>query len=65
MATRVEGGIVHEMIKQSTSQRDSDKFRIEHPSGYMDIYVDVRTKQGQFEVHRLSTIRTARKIMDV
>lgn len=39
VAARIEGTIVHEMIKRRPPPRATDEFRIEHPSGHMDIYV--------------------------
>jgi 2-methylaconitate cis-trans-isomerase PrpF len=39
-------------------------FKVEHPSGVIQIAADVREQSGQLQVVRASVVRTVRKIME-
>lgn len=63
VACSLEGTIAYELAT-SAQKGNPDLFRIEHPAGYMDVFINLSTIDENVIIHRLSTIRTARKLMD-
>ncbi|MEU3619280.1 4-oxalomesaconate tautomerase [Streptomyces sp. NPDC006872] len=59
---RIEGGVGAKLAELST---DSDRIRIEHPTGFLDIESSLGTApDGLPRARRTAVVRTARKIFD-
>ena len=59
-AAAIEGTVVHEL-----SAGDSGRWlRIGHPAGVMDVAAEVSREDGDWNVERITTQRTARRIME-
>jgi 2-methylaconitate cis-trans-isomerase PrpF len=61
-AARIEGSIVQEMIPPE--RRESSFFRIGHPSGSVEVKVDIRVEDRELKYLSGTVYRTARRIMD-
>ncbi|MCC8026939.1 MAG: 3-methylitaconate isomerase [Clostridium sp.] len=61
-AARIEGSVVWDLL--SREARESDVLRIGHPSGMLPIEAVAESKDGQADIKKLGTLRTARKILD-
>jgi 2-methylaconitate cis-trans-isomerase PrpF len=62
VAAQVEGTLVHEAARAARSGERS--VRIGHPSGVIEIGVDVRRSDGAWIVEKVTTQRTARRLME-
>jgi len=60
VAAAVEGTVVHEVSQAPTSER----LRLGHPAGIMDIGAKVRYQRGVWMADSVTTQRTARRIME-
>lgn len=60
-ASALPGSTVNEVT--TPDRRYPDLVQIEHPSGVIDVAMDVRVENGQLEVVSGGSIRTARRIM--
>lgn len=60
VAAAVEGTVVHEVSQAPTSER----LRLGHPAGIMDIGAKVRCQRGVWTADSVTTQRTARRIME-
>jgi 2-methylaconitate cis-trans-isomerase PrpF len=62
VAASVTGTVVNDLVRPSAAR--SGRIRIAHPSGTIDVDIDVGQRaEGTFEVRRASLLRTARKLM--
>lgn len=57
----LEGSTTHDLFRASGSR--SDELKIEHPTGYFTVSMDVRPGSDGVEVERSALLRTARKLM--
>lgn len=60
VATRIEGTVVHEVVRP----RDAQPTRLGHPAGIMAVGATVSHRNGEWIVERVTTQRTARRIME-
>lgn len=60
VATRIEGTVVHEVVRP----RDTQPTRLGHPAGIMAVGATVSHRNGEWIVERVTTQRTARRIME-
>jgi len=60
-AIKIPGTIAHEAVVDADAKT---LFRIGHPSGMIDVDVDIIKKGNQIELSRAAMSRTARRIMD-
>lgn len=62
VAAQVDGTLVHEAARAGDSGERT--VRIGHPSGIMEVGVDVRPRDGGWVVEKVTTRRTARRLME-
>lgn len=62
VAAVLPGTVVYELARPAC--RQSGWVRIGHPAGVLEVGVEVREVDGQLRVTRVSTARTARRLMD-
>ena len=60
VATRIEGTVVHEVARP----RDAQPTRLGHPAGIVTVDATVSYRNGEWIVERVTTQRTARRIME-
>jgi 4-oxalomesaconate tautomerase len=60
-ALKLKGSVATEV--GISSDKPQEMFIIEHPSGVIEVNIEVETVNGKFNVKKAGTIRTARKIM--
>jgi len=60
LAAQVEGTVVHEVARQAATQ----DIRIGHPAGIMEVGATVSRRGGEWYAERVTTKRTARRIME-
>ena len=60
LAAQVEGTVVHEVARQAATT----DIRIGHPAGVMQVGATVSRRGGQWYAERVTTRRTARRIME-
>ncbi len=60
VAAAVEGTVVHEVSQATTT----DRLRLGHPAGLMDIGANVTHCDGQWVAESVTTQRTARRVME-
>ena len=60
LAAQVEGTVVHEVARQAATP----DIRIGHPAGVMQVGATVSRRGGQWYAERVTTRRTARRIME-
>lgn len=60
VATHIEGTVVHEVARP----RDTQPTRLGHPAGIMAVGATVSHRNGEWIVERVTTQRTARRIME-
>ncbi len=63
VAAKIEGSLVHEIFKEEIGKQ-AEVVRIEHPSGAIDVEIEVQGKGRDLKVKRAAIARTARRIMD-
>ncbi len=61
-ALKIPGTVASEIA--NPSEEKANEIRIEHPSGWIDITLDIECQHGKWNIIRAGAIRTARKIMD-
>ncbi|KOU55825.1 4-oxalomesaconate tautomerase [Streptomyces sp. MMG1533] len=62
---RIEGGVGADLAELGAPGADSDRIRIEHPTGFLDIESSLgTTPDGLPAARRTAVVRTARKIFD-
>lgn len=62
VAAQVDGTLVHEVARAAGGGPRS--VRIGHPSGVIEVGVDVRRRDGTWTVENVTTRRTARRLME-
>jgi hypothetical protein len=60
-AIKIPGSIAHAAVADADAKT---LFNIGHPSGVIDVAVDVTVKNGEVKLARAAMSRTARRIMD-
>ena len=60
LAAQVEGTVVHEVARQAATH----DIRIGHPAGIMEVGATVSRRGGEWYAERVTTRRTARRIME-
>lgn len=60
VAAQIEGTVVHEVVRP----RDTQSTRLGHPAGIMAVGATVSHRNGEWIVERVTTQRTARRIME-
>jgi len=63
VAAKIEGSLVYEIFGRET-EKEAEVVRIEHPSGAIDVEIEVQGKGRDLKVKRAAIARTARRIMD-
>jgi 2-methylaconitate cis-trans-isomerase PrpF len=63
VAAKIEGSLVHEIFKEKIEKK-AEVVRIGHPSGFIDVEIEVHGKGEDLKVKRAAVARTARRIMD-
>lgn len=58
----LEGSVAHDLV--SLDDGDSQPISIEHPSGKIDVVLELERLSDQISIRRAGLVRTARKIMD-
>lgn len=61
-AAKIPGTVVQELL--SAEAREKNAVRIGHPSGKLEVEVEVEERDGQFVVHKAALARTARRLAD-
>jgi 2-methylaconitate cis-trans-isomerase PrpF len=61
-AAMTEGTIVNEFLSQKA--RKAGVVRIGHPSGIIEVQVEVKKEKGEFKLKKATVYRTARRIME-
>jgi 2-methylaconitate cis-trans-isomerase PrpF len=61
-AAKISGTIVNEMCRERAA--DASAVRIGHPSGTMQVEIEIEKKNGQLELTKAALTRTARLLMD-
>ena len=60
LAAQIEGTVVHEVVRQAAKH----DIRIGHPAGIMQVGATVSRRGGEWYAERVTTRRTARRIME-
>ena len=60
LAAQIEGTVVHEVTWRAATH----DLRIGHPAGFMEVGATVSSRDGQWYAERVTTKRTARRIME-
>jgi 2-methylaconitate cis-trans-isomerase PrpF len=63
VSAKIEGSLVHEIFKEGIKKK-AEVVRIDHPSGFIDVEIEVHGKGEDLKVKRAALARTARRIMD-
>ncbi|MGH1362787.1 MAG: PrpF domain-containing protein [Calditrichia bacterium] len=61
-AAKIKGTVANDVAK--VKDRLAEKLVIEHIAGKISVYLELVKNASEWEVKKVSTIRTARKIMD-
>lgn len=64
MCTAVAAQVEGTVVREATQQRDALDIRIGHPAGVMQVGVTVSHRGGEWSAERVTTTRTARRIME-
>ncbi|HWP34253.1 MAG TPA: PrpF domain-containing protein [Thermodesulfobacteriota bacterium] len=62
-AAKLEGSVVHEIVR-AVRPDDPPAVRIGHPSGTLQVEIELRRAAGEYELARAALARTARLLMD-
>lgn len=62
VAAMIEGTVVHEVARAAPSRERT--LRLGHPAGVLDVGATVSKRDGQWEVEKVTTRRTARRLME-
>lgn len=62
-AAKIEGTIVHEIFRQAQPD-DPPAVRIGHPTGTLQVEIEIEEQNGQLELTKAALARTARLLMD-
>jgi len=61
VAAQVEGTVVHEALR---GMREEGRLRLGHPSGVLEVAASVAWRDGAWQVQKVTTYRTARRLME-
>ncbi|MGI6677617.1 MAG: 2-methylaconitate cis-trans isomerase PrpF family protein [Dehalobacterium sp.] len=61
-AAKIPGSVVFDLLSEEARQKN--QIRIGHPSGKLEVEVDVEQKNGETILHKAALARTARRLMD-
>lgn len=64
ICTVVAAGIPGTLVHEAVAERESDTIRIGHPSGIFDVAAQVERDGDTWRVEKVSTARTARRLME-
>ncbi|ATW27403.1 2-methylaconitate cis-trans isomerase PrpF family protein [Candidatus Formimonas warabiya] len=61
-AAKIPGSVVYNLL--SAQAQEGNRIRIGHPSGKLEVEVDVAQEEGRIILHKAALARTARRLMD-
>ena len=61
-AAKIPGTVVYDLL--SDAAKAQNRIRIGHPSGKLEVEVDVEEKNGEIILHKAALARTARRLME-
>jgi 2-methylaconitate cis-trans-isomerase PrpF len=62
VAAALQGSVVHEVVRSASHA--SGRYRLGHPSGTIDVAIDLDQESGEVVLHKAAVIRTARRLLD-
>ncbi len=61
VAAQVEGTVVHEVLRDGLAE---GRLRLGHPAGILEVAATVTRREGSWHVEKVTTYRTARRLME-